>query len=204
MVRMLTTGASVVEYEQILADGLGLIRQQSLVDVSAARNRCRVAQLDLGDGRFAQLEHNNRYGRLFVQALNRYGILCLGLYRVMELSEDSGRPSRRYVMTHPPPSVNLLPSDKVFVLEPYHLEQTSSSMAGSCVASSTASPVLSHKSSRRCKSRDDRPPRYTECSGLTGRAGCVADRNWLGRSKKSTKTLASCARVSECSQTTHV
>ena len=56
MVRMLTTGASVVEYEQILADGLGIIRQQSLVDVSAARNRCRVAQLDLGDGRFAQLE----------------------------------------------------------------------------------------------------------------------------------------------------
>ena len=59
------------------------------------------------------LQHNNRYGRLFVQALNRYGILCLGLYRVMELSEDSRRSSRRYVMTHPPPSVNLLPSDKV-------------------------------------------------------------------------------------------
>ena len=56
MMRMLTTGASEVEYEQILADGLGLIRQQSLVDVSAARNRCRVAQLDLGDERFAQLE----------------------------------------------------------------------------------------------------------------------------------------------------
>ena len=56
MVRTLTTGASVAEYEQILADGLGLSRQQSLVDVSAARNRCRVAQLSLDDSRLTHLE----------------------------------------------------------------------------------------------------------------------------------------------------
>jgi len=56
MVRTLTTGASVAEYEQILADGLGLSRQQSLVDVSAARNRCRVAQLSLDDSRLTHLQ----------------------------------------------------------------------------------------------------------------------------------------------------
>ena len=56
MVRILTTGASVAEYEQIIADSLGIVRHQSLLDMSAARDRCHVAQLDLKEGPLADLE----------------------------------------------------------------------------------------------------------------------------------------------------
>ena len=56
MVRILTTGASVAEYEQIIADSLGIVRHQSLLDMSAARDRCHVAQLDLKERPLADLE----------------------------------------------------------------------------------------------------------------------------------------------------
>ena len=48
------------------------------------------------------------YGSLFVGALKSRGILCLGLYRVME-----NKPEKRFVITNPARDFPLEPSDKV-------------------------------------------------------------------------------------------
>ncbi len=48
------------------------------------------------------------YGSLFVGALKTLGVLCLGLYRVMD-----SKAQKRYVITNPSRDFHLLPSDKV-------------------------------------------------------------------------------------------
>ena len=52
------------------------------------------------------------YGKLFWCALERHGILCLGLYRSI-----TQRPSacnyNRYILTNPAPNTEVLPHDKV-------------------------------------------------------------------------------------------
>ena len=64
------------------------------------------------------------YKTLFTKALNRYGILCLGLYRSI-----SQRPSacnyNRYVLTNPPAeSSEVRPHDKV---------RTAATIRGTCI-----------------------------------------------------------------------
>ena len=55
---------------------------------------------------------NGCYGNLFVGALRRYGILCLGLYRQLDPRPSVGS-YNRFIVTNPPPEYNLYPSDKV-------------------------------------------------------------------------------------------
>ena len=58
-------------------------------------------------------QHENCYGELFILALRQYGILCLGLYRLLDPSEMDVRHRKRYVITHPPFHFSLISSDKV-------------------------------------------------------------------------------------------
>lgn len=52
------------------------------------------------------------YGDLFVKALRQHGILCLGLYRLMNLDKKNVN-RKRCVITHPPYNFVLDSSDKV-------------------------------------------------------------------------------------------
>jgi len=58
------------------------------------------------------MQHDDEYGRLVVGCLQSFGLLCLGLYRLL-LSDTNQRRQKRYVITNPPSSFRLLPSDKV-------------------------------------------------------------------------------------------
>ena len=73
-----------------------------------------------------RLQHQSTYGQLAVSALRTYGILCLGLYRLLkpdnvqqtkQKAEQSPK-LNRYVITHPPFAFKLLPSDKVKAFHP--------------------------------------------------------------------------------------
>jgi len=63
------------------------------------------------------VQHADEYGRLVVGCLQSSGILCLGLYRMLgnqRLHADPiSRRQKRYVITNPPSSFQLLPTDKV-------------------------------------------------------------------------------------------
>ena len=54
LIRTLITGGATPELEQILAEGVGMRGGYDLQDTTANRDRCRVAQVALYDGPFAQ------------------------------------------------------------------------------------------------------------------------------------------------------
>ena len=54
LIRTLITGGATPELEQILAEGVGMRGGYSTPETLANRDRCRVAQLSLYEGPFAQ------------------------------------------------------------------------------------------------------------------------------------------------------
>jgi len=68
------------------------------------------------------LQHEMQYGRLVRQCLRAYGILCLGVYRLLDEVVDDKEvkgqrtlTQKRYVITHPPINFRLMDSDKVVI-----------------------------------------------------------------------------------------
>ena len=57
------------------------------------------------------MQHNNEYGQLFKGALNNCGILCLGVYRLM--NDKQCQDDKRYVVTNPPYNFQINENDKV-------------------------------------------------------------------------------------------
>jgi len=67
------------------------------------------------------------YGELFVYALRKFGILCIGIYRFRDLSCTVAASShaKRYVITNPADDFRLLPTDKasrrpLFAFSPFN------------------------------------------------------------------------------------
>ncbi|XP_005398465.2 PREDICTED: potassium channel subfamily U member 1-like [Chinchilla lanigera] len=61
----------------------------------------------------------NTFGQLFCGSLDIFGILCVGLYRMID-DEDHNPEHKRFVITRPANEFNLLPSDLVFCAIPYN------------------------------------------------------------------------------------
>jgi len=120
LIRSLITGGATPELELILAEGAGLRGGYSTPETLGNRDRCRVGQISLTEGPLAKYGEGAKYIDLFVAALRHYGMLCIGLYRILfrdsSSSSSSDASSKRYVITNPPNDFNLLPSDQVFVL----------------------------------------------------------------------------------------
>ncbi|KAL8592720.1 hypothetical protein ACOMHN_037660 [Nucella lapillus] len=120
LIRTLITGGATPELEQILAEGAGMRGGYCTPAVLANRDRCRVSQLSLFEGKFSQFGDGGKYGDLFVYALRSFGILCFGLYRFRDTSGTAKNlSSKRYVITNPSEDFKLLPSDHVFCFQPF-------------------------------------------------------------------------------------
>merc|ERR1712212_753416 len=116
LIRSLITGGATQELEQILAEGAGLRGGYSTPKTLNNRDRCRVGQVPIFDGPMAQLGESGTYAELFVACLKNFGVLCIGLYRFRDTSSCFNASSKRYVITNPPGTFKLLPTDQVFVL----------------------------------------------------------------------------------------
>jgi potassium large conductance calcium-activated channel subfamily M alpha protein 1 len=119
LIRSLITGGATPELELILAEGAGLRGGYSTPETLCHRDRCRVGQISLYDGPLASFGECGRYIDLFVAALRNYGMLCIGLYRFRDTSSSFDASSKRYVITNPPDDFHLLPTDQVYVLQPF-------------------------------------------------------------------------------------
>merc|ERR1712076_116930 len=121
LIRSLITGRATPELELILAEGAGLRGGYSTPETLCHRDRCRVGQISLYDGPLASYGENGKYIDLFVAALRNYGMLCIGLYRLWfrDTSQSFDASSKRYVITNPPCDFHLLPTDQVYVLQPF-------------------------------------------------------------------------------------
>ncbi|KAL5968847.1 Calcium-activated potassium channel slo-1 [Taenia solium] len=123
LIRSLVTGGSTPLLEKILAEGAGMRGGSATSTSRACKERCRLAQLTLTGntlGKFAV--QGTPFEKLFLAALREYGILIIGIYRLLrwcDLGEDSPVCHRRFVITNPPPSLPLHPTDWIFCLVPH-------------------------------------------------------------------------------------
>ncbi|XP_031434676.1 calcium-activated potassium channel subunit alpha-1a isoform X8 [Clupea harengus] len=147
LIRTLVTGGATPELEALLAEENALRGGYSTPQTLANRDRCRVAQLALYDGPFADLGDGGCYGDLFCKALKTYNMLCFGIYRLRDA--HIGAPSictKRYVITNPPYEFELVPSDLIFCLMQFDHN------AGQSRTSLSHSSHSSHSSSKKSSS----------------------------------------------------
>ncbi|XP_047190748.1 calcium-activated potassium channel subunit alpha-1a isoform X7 [Scophthalmus maximus] len=167
LIRTLVTGGATPELEGLLAEENALRGGYSTPQTLANRDRCRVAQLALYDGPFADLGDGGCYGDLFCKALKTYNMLCFGIYRLRDAHLGAPSPcTKRYVITNPPYEFELVPTDLIFCLMQFDhnagqsrtsLSHSShSSHSSSKKSSSVHSIPASNRQNRSSKSREAR------------------------------------------------
>ncbi|XP_070544720.1 calcium-activated potassium channel subunit alpha-1-like isoform X30 [Ptychodera flava] len=120
LIRTLITGGATPELEQILAEGAGMRGGYTTPQLLCNRDRCRVAQLPVYEGPLSQFSNGGDYGELYQYALQKYGILCFGIYRFRDTTATTATPSsKRYVVTNPTFEFVLMPTDLIFCLMPF-------------------------------------------------------------------------------------
>ncbi|XP_037639150.1 calcium-activated potassium channel subunit alpha-1a isoform X17 [Sebastes umbrosus] len=167
LIRTLVTGGATPELEALLAEENALRGGYSTPQTLANRDRCRVAQLALYDGPFADLGDGGCYGDLFCKALKTYNMLCFGIYRLRDAHLNAPSPcTKRYVITNPPYEFELVPTDLIFCLMQFDhnagqsrtsLSHSShSSHSSSKKSSSVHSIPASNRQNRSSKTRESR------------------------------------------------
>ncbi|XP_077115545.1 calcium-activated potassium channel subunit alpha-1 isoform X16 [Ranitomeya variabilis] len=146
LIRTLVTGGATPELEALIAEENALRGGYSTPQTLANRDRCRVAQLALYDGPFADLGDGGCYGDLYCKALKTYNMLCFGIYRLRDahLSTPS-QCTKRYVITNPPYEFEMVPTDLIFCLMQF--DHNASQSRASLSHSSHSSHSSSKKSS---------------------------------------------------------
>ncbi|XP_027885108.1 calcium-activated potassium channel subunit alpha-1-like isoform X7 [Xiphophorus couchianus] len=166
LIRTLVTGGATPELEGLLAEENALRGGYSTPQTLANRDRCRVAQLALYDGPFADLGDGGCYGDLFCKALKTYNMLCFGIYRLRDAHLNTqSQCTKRYVITNPPYAFELVPSDLIFCLMQFDhnagqsrtsLSHSSHSSHSSSKKSSSVHSIQTTNRANRVKSRDSR------------------------------------------------
>ncbi|XP_077438000.1 calcium-activated potassium channel subunit alpha-1a isoform X17 [Vanacampus margaritifer] len=173
LIRTLVTGGATPELEGLLAEENALRGGYSTPQTLANRDRCRVAQLALYDGPFADLGDGGCYGDLFCKALKTYNMLCFGIYRLRDAHLNSpSQCTKRYVITNPPYEFELVPTDLIFCLMQFDhnagqsrtsLSHSShSSHSSSKKSSSVHSVPASNRQNRSSKTREAREKQKKE------------------------------------------
>ncbi|XP_061613199.1 calcium-activated potassium channel subunit alpha-1-like isoform X1 [Phyllopteryx taeniolatus] len=160
LIRTLVTGGATPELEGLLAEENALRGGYSTPQTLANRDRCRVAQLALYDGPFADLGDGGCYGDLFCKVLKTYNMLCFGIYRLRDAHLNmQNQCTKRYVITNPPYAFELVPSDLIFCLMQFdhNAGQSRTSLShSSSKKSSSAHSIATINRGNRNKSRDPR------------------------------------------------
>ncbi|XP_073775113.1 calcium-activated potassium channel subunit alpha-1a-like isoform X6 [Danio rerio] len=168
LIRTLVTGGATPELEGLLAEENALRGGYSTPQTLANRDRCRVAQLALYDGPFADLGDGGCYGDLFCKALKTYNMLCFGIYRLRDAHLTAASLcTKRYVITNPPYEFDLVPTDLIFCLMQF--DHNAGQSRSNLNTQSSFCPV-------RRASRSRCTPRDKQNAPRTNRA--VAEKNW--------------------------
>ncbi|XP_069741566.1 calcium-activated potassium channel subunit alpha-1a isoform X5 [Narcine bancroftii] len=147
LIRTLVTGGATPELESMLAEENALRGGYSTPQTLANRDRCRVAQLALYDGPFADLGDGGCYGDLFCKALKTYNMLCFGIYRLRDAHlRTHNQCTKRYVIANPHYEFELFSTDVIFCLMQFDHN------AGQSRSSVSHSSHSSHSSSKKSSS----------------------------------------------------
>ncbi|XP_036022810.1 potassium channel subfamily U member 1 [Onychomys torridus] len=118
LLQMLVTGGISSQMEQCLVKEKHYGFHEGCATVMSGRARCKLGLLSLEKTILSDVKPRKTFGQLFCGSLDNYGILCVGLYRVMDEGEHNLE-HKRFVITRPANEFHLLPSDLVFCAIPF-------------------------------------------------------------------------------------
>ncbi|XP_064224755.1 potassium channel subfamily U member 1 [Aotus nancymaae] len=118
LLQMLVTGGISSQLEQHLDKDKVYDLSDSCTTLLSGRKRCKLGLLSLHQTILSDVQPRDNFGQLFCGSLDLFGILCVGLYRVID-EEDLNPENKRFVITRPANGFTLLPSDLVFCAIPF-------------------------------------------------------------------------------------
>ncbi|ESO07763.1 hypothetical protein HELRODRAFT_170313 [Helobdella robusta] len=115
--RVFVTGTDSEEHDHLMAEGFTEQScQMSAEQLKTIRNRPRLNLLPVNTGILKDLSEDT-FGHLFTKSLSVHGILCLGLYRLVNVyARSTSDPNNRFVITNPSPGMKLHFTDKVYCI----------------------------------------------------------------------------------------
>ncbi|XP_031458081.1 potassium channel subfamily U member 1 isoform X1 [Phasianus colchicus] len=84
------------------------------------RVRCKLALLPLSERWLSGIMEDS-FGDIYCKALDTFGILCFGLYRLME---EPNPYKNRFVIARPTSDLKMLPTDLLFSIVPFNIATT--------------------------------------------------------------------------------
>uniref|UniRef100_H0XKA6 Potassium calcium-activated channel subfamily U member 1 n=1 Tax=Otolemur garnettii TaxID=30611 RepID=H0XKA6_OTOGA len=120
LLQMLVTGGVSSQLEQHL-DKEKYSNADSYTTIMTGKSRCKLELLPLHQTILSDVEPKKNFGQLFCGSLDRFGILCIGLYRLIN-EEELNPESKRFVITRPENEFLLLPTDLVYCAIPFSLD----------------------------------------------------------------------------------
>ncbi|XP_069935303.1 potassium channel subfamily U member 1 isoform X1 [Oryctolagus cuniculus] len=118
LLQMLVTGGICSQLEQHLDKDKLSELPESCTTFFSGRSRCKLGLLSLDQTILSDIKPRETFGQLFCGTLDNLGILCVGLYRLIE-EEERNPENKRFVITRPANEFKLLPTDLVFCAIPF-------------------------------------------------------------------------------------
>ncbi|NXC69601.1 KCNU1 protein, partial [Anhinga anhinga] len=129
---LVTSGTSPALGEWLLKEGSGLCRSPDNMIPNASQVRCKLALLPLSK-RLLTGAMEDSFGDIYCRALDLFGILCFGLYRLMEepnpyKNRQASQSSlnvmcycfSRFVIARPASDLKMLSTDLLFCVVPFN------------------------------------------------------------------------------------
>ncbi|XP_072806379.1 potassium channel subfamily U member 1 isoform X1 [Vicugna pacos] len=117
LLQMLVTGGISSQLEQYLDKETFHELDDSCSSTLSGRTWCKLGLLSLNQTILSDIQPRSTFGQLFCGSLDNFGVLCLGLYRMID-KEACNLEHRRFVITRPENDFRVLPSDLVFCAIP--------------------------------------------------------------------------------------
>ncbi|KAM7080773.1 potassium channel subfamily U member 1 [Ciconia maguari] len=118
---LVTSGTSPALGDQLLEEGSRLRRSPDNMIPNASQVRCKLALLPLSKRLLTGVMQENSFGDIYCRALDLFGILCFGLYRLME---EPNPYKNRFVIARPASDLKMLPTDLLFCVVPFNIATT--------------------------------------------------------------------------------
>nr|XP_009675994.1 PREDICTED: potassium channel subfamily U member 1 [Struthio camelus australis] len=118
---LVTSGTSPALEEQLLEKDSILSRNSDKIIHIASRARSKLALLPVSKRLLTGVMQENSFGDIYCRALDLFGILCFGLYRLME---EPNPCKNRFVIARPRSDLEMLPTDLLFCIVPFNIATT--------------------------------------------------------------------------------
>ncbi|KAM5312340.1 potassium channel subfamily U member 1 [Glossophaga mutica] len=128
LLQMLVRGGISSQMEQHLDKDKFYGLTDSCTTLVSGRRRCKLELLSLTQTMLLDIEPKKTFGQVFCGLLDNFGILCFGLYRMIDNEKNNPEHKRGlspslsvFVITRPPNEFKLLPSDLVYCAVPSNI-----------------------------------------------------------------------------------